>query len=84
MIHPDWLSGAGRKEGGTQCNIPDIAASHIQTRQLIYIQILGRGARGENAPPDFGALRDLWEWKLHDESKPAQKSCIQCLGQVRS
>src|SRR5262245_40018123 len=79
MFHAHRFVSVGREEGGIQCNIADIAACDIESRKFGRIEILGRRTFRENPAPNFSSLWDVWKWKLHNKTDPAQERRVERL-----
>jgi len=69
-------------EGGVEGNAANVAAGDRKPGKHVDLELLGRRLHGENAPPDFGALRLIGKRKLHDESQPTEKGAVECVFHV--
>ena len=77
MAHAHRLVSLGGEKRGVERHVADIAARHLQARQLDIVQTFRRRLRRENPPPDFGALSCVGKWKLDDEAQAAQERRVQ-------
>src|SRR5437016_3292804 len=82
VLHANWFACFGGEEGGVERYVADVAAGDVETRQACNVQVLGGGVGWEDAPPDFGALRGIREWELHDEANAAQEGGVQRVFQI--
>src|SRR3569623_1825844 len=65
------------EKGRVECDVPDMPAGHVQTREAVDPDRLHRQLRGEHAAPDLATLRGIGKREQHDEADAAQKGRVE-------